>query len=168
MKKKSILFIVMVLVIGTGSLLAQEYRYAWIDFGFGGGMIHEWGRGAVFAELTLQEEQTTYSLRATRLFRPFSEARYDKAWDIGILYGRALTSPYSRIQVSGGIGIAWTVIRADYDDISTIGVPIEGRISYRFSRSFGVGFYGFFNMNPKENYSGLALNFRIGKNLNKG
>lgn len=167
MRKKLILFIMIVLGIGTGSILAQEYRYAWIDFGFGSGRIHGWGRGAVFAELTLREEQTTYSLRATRLFRPFSEARYDKAWDIGVLYGRALTPTSSRMQVSGAIGVALTEVRAEYDDVKTIGVPIEAKVSYRFSRSFGIGFYGFLNLNLKESYGGLGLTFRIGKNLNK-
>jgi len=166
MRKKAILFIVMVLVIGGGSLLAQEYRYAWMDFGLGGGTIHGWGRGAFFANVTYQDEQTTYSLRAVRLFRPFSEAMYDKAWDIGFLYGRTLTSPYSRIQVSGGAGIALTRVRVEYDDTDTIGIPIEGRISYRFSRSFGIGFYGFLNINARDSFYGFGYIFQIGKNLN--
>ncbi len=168
MRKKSILFIMIVLVIGTGSLPAQEYKYSWIDFGFGSGKIHIWRRSAFFFKATYQKGHATYSLRYTQLFRPFSEAKYDNASDLGVLYGRTLMPPRSRFQVSGGVGIALTGVKVKWEKVSTIGIPIEAQISYRFSRSFGIGFYGYMNINPRQNFNGVGLIFQIGKNLNKG
>jgi hypothetical protein len=166
MRKKSSLLIIFLLYIGTCSIFAQEYRNLWYNFGLGTGTIFKFQRSAFIGKLTYQKGHTTYSLRGLRLFRLFSEARYDKAWDIGFLYGRTLTHPSSRIQISGGIGIALTGVKVEYDDVDTIGIPIDGQISYRFSSSFGVGLYGYWNINGHQNFYGAGLIFQIGKNLN--
>lgn len=167
--RRSILFVVMLLVIGTGSILAREYRYGWLDFGSGMGAIHGNQTLAHFRKLTYQDGRVTYTLRSTQLAMFFDERAYGDAWDIGLLYGRALTSPESRVQVSAGIGLALTGMHdEEWENKKTIGIPVDVQMWYRFSRSFGMGFYFYLNSNSIQSFTGVGFTLRIGKNLNKG
>jgi len=169
MRKKVILFIVMLSIIGTGSILAGEYRYAWFDLGAGMGTIN-WNRTfSVQGRFAVQDGRTTYTLRGTQLGMMFEEKPYCNAWDIGLLYGRTLTPPDSRTQVSAGIGVALTgMYDEEWDKRKTIGIPVDLYIWYRFSRSLGIGYYFYLNGNSIKSFAGSGLTFRIGINMNKG
>ena len=174
MKQKSRMYaflILSLLLLGALSMCTrnlysepQSQKGNWYNLGLGSGDIHGYKRFAFSASLTLRRGTTTYSFRCAALFRPFSEAMYDNAWDLGVLYGRVLTPPSSPLLISGGIGLSVGGVRVRHDDKTTIGVPIEVQLIFKpSSSSFGIGFYGFANINTQQTFYGATLCLSIGR-----
>lgn len=142
----------------------QSQKGNWFNLGFGGGSIHGLNRIAFSANWTLRKVNTTYSIRYAALSSAFSETGHDYAWDLGVLYGRVITPPSSSILISGGIGLSVGGVLVKYDDnVTTIGVPIEVQLFLKPTPSFGIGFYGFVNINTQQTFYGVTLCLTIGR-----
>ncbi len=100
-----------------------------------------------------------------------TEVLGDEFWDIGLLYGWASSEYDYHISFSSGIAVMGgsrsegglfsdtprEVISAQF------GVPLEGQLFWRPSGNFGLGLYGFANLNTEQSFGGLALSVQLGK-----
>jgi hypothetical protein len=173
MKQKSRVssfLIVLSLLLFTFSMFTQDLysepqsiEGKWFNVGLGMGYIHGYNRAASCISGTLRKGNTTYSIHFAGLFRPLSGAEYDTAWDLGVLYGKALTPPNSLFLISGGIGLSLGRVTVKYDYVSTIGIPVEAQLLFKPFSSFGIGLYGFANLNTQQSYYGVTLCFTIGR-----
>lgn len=77
--------------------------------------------------------------------------------DVGVLYGRVLSTTPIYVSLSGGLGPVFGRRIS-----TTVGVPLEGQVFLRRS-IFGIGAYGFGNVNPEESFVGLAVSVQVGR-----
>lgn len=141
----------------------QSRKGNWYNLGLGSGDIHGFKRIAFSVSLTHRRVATTYSFRFLAMMRPFSEAMYDNAWELGVLYGRILTPPSSPILVSGGIGLGVGGVRVKYDNVTIIGAPIEVQLLYKPNSPIGIGLYGFANINTQQIFYGVTFCLSFGR-----
>ncbi len=87
--------------------------------------------------------------------------------DVGVLYGRGSRGAYGSSSVSVGVGVAG--IRRSFRETGdtafrlTPAIPVEARVLYALSPSFGIGFYGFGNFNTKQSFGGAVVGLHVGK-----
>jgi hypothetical protein len=82
-------------------------------------------------------------------------------WDVGFLYGRVAKASYGFAAISGGIGIVGEENFYDGDG-HRLGIPIDGQLYWTFSRTVGVGFTGFANLNSRKSFIGLMFCLQFG------
>jgi hypothetical protein len=78
-------------------------------------------------------------------------------WDVGALYGRSYKTGFAMI--SGSAGIAYVGGNAN----PTVGIPLESQIFWTPTRYFGIGVYGFGNINTKNSFGGALLGLQFGR-----
>lgn len=164
MNKRIIVCIIFLLVAGSSSLSAEEYKqnYFWTNLGFGstnvpGEHLH---LIAMNLELTKQLGYNYISLRGIFFGRAFSEGGFDKGTEIGLLYGREFirqSNTSSSFYFSAAIGVSVTRMRVDYDMVNTIGLPIEAKAVFRVSKKTGIGLYHYWNINAQQTYYGTHI-----------
>ncbi len=79
-------------------------------------------------------------------------------WDVGALYGRSYKTQYAMI--SGSAGVAYV---GPSEQAGTIGLPLETQIFWTPTQYFGIGIYGFGNINSKGSFGGALLGLQIGR-----
>ena len=86
--------------------------------------------------------------------------------DWGVLYGRASTHGHLHRSLAVGIGTA-RVYRAaasgDPTSTTHFGVPLEGQLFLRVGGVFGLGLYGYGNVNSDKTYWGLSAAIELGR-----
>ena len=111
----------------------------------------------------------------------------EKVWDVGVLcgrIGRIAKASYGFASISSGMSIVGGVRRGRYlggtgewvgtsyyfgtsyyeeNDFITVGIPVEGQLFWTPLAFFGIGFYGFANLNPEKSFVGALLCVQIGK-----
>ena len=86
-----------------------------------------------------------------------------EASDIGVLIGHTLCD--GSVLFSGGIGlglISGSFSQASYEK-SLLGIPVETQLFFRLSESFGIGLYGFLNINSEKTLGNVCLSVQFGK-----
>jgi hypothetical protein len=81
-------------------------------------------------------------------------------WDIGFLYGRILKRRLGLVSISGGISLVGIS-----DGVKTthhFGFPLDTQLFFTPSASFGMGIYGYANINSANSFIGMLFCFQIG------
>jgi len=96
-------------------------------------------------------------------------ATSNSVWDIGLLYGLQHKNPQDLISISVGIALVGGVKRVDQTLVTdtgekflTVGLPIETQMFWRLHKVFGIGLYGFANLNSQKSFAGGMLSLQIG------
>jgi len=100
----------------------------------------------------------------------------ETVWDVGVLYGRSAKVSYGLASISGGIGVVGGVRRGKYLGSSgwfssnyekltflTVGIPVESQLFWTPLSFFGIGIYGFANLNTEKSFIGGLFCIQIGK-----
>ena len=149
---------------------------SWLNLGLGVGSI---GLSAG-ASFSYNFGSSLISIRsvANSEFKIFGPSPSENVWDLGVLYGRSAKASYGVASISGGIAIVGGVRRGRYlgstggffsSDkyesltFSTIGIPIEGQLFWTPFSFFGIGIYGFGNLNPEQSFAGALLCLEFGE-----
>lgn len=85
------------------------------------------------------------------------DGRGTQNWDVGALYGRSYKTGIAMI--SGSAGVAYVGGSSD----PTVGIPLESQIFWTPTRYFGIGIYGFGNLNTKNSFGGALLGLQFGR-----
>lgn len=94
----------------------------------------------------------------------FGESSTPEAvWDVGALYGRIAKASYGFASISGGISIVGEVRPYKERTFLTAGIPFETQLFWTPLPSFGIGIYGFANLNREKSFVGALLCIQIGK-----
>jgi hypothetical protein len=153
-------------LLGTESTaLAQDTVSSRFDtFWIGGGLGAGSRDFAGHLNVAYQTGANLFSFRtagtAGLLSRGFS--------DWALLYGRATRAP-GRYQASVALGIAVADgcegggLGRCRDEPSVIGLPLETQLFWRPSKGFGVGLYGFADINQLQSFAGLTLGIQLGR-----
>ena len=96
-------------------------------------------------------------------------------WDMGLLYGRISKPKYLWVSFSAGLGLVGGVQRGKFlahrpcrgdvyekRAIRTVGIPVEVHLVKRVF-DFGLGLYGYGNLNPEASFAGVLLFLQLGK-----
>lgn len=77
--------------------------------------------------------------------------------DVGLLYGRATSAGPIHLSLSGGLApvFGWRVG-------TTVGIPLEAQATLR-KGMFGLGAYGFANVNSQESMLGVTIAVQLGR-----
>lgn len=148
--------------LNEDTIQTDKSRY-WVNTGLGVGTIGM----ALIAGTHYQFGPNLLSIRGSVTAEIFG----DEFWDIGLLYGWASSEYDYHVSFSSGIAIMGgsrsegglfsntprEVISAQF------GVPLEGQFYWRPFRYFGLGLYGFANLNIEQLFAGLALSVQLGK-----
>ena len=87
----------------------------------------------------------------------------EAVWDVGILYGRISKASYGFASISGGVSIVGAVRPYEERTIITAGFPVECQLFWTPLDFFGIGIYGFANLNKEKSFIGALLCIQIGK-----
>jgi hypothetical protein len=159
--------------------LSQDGPYTrnnpyWITLGLGGSSVFDNSASSVLA-ISAQKRHQLLSLRLVHNseFLSFSSPD-ERVWDVGLLYGGIARGRYGFMSLSGGISMVGGVRRGEFvkstgflssehkkDRFFTVGLPIEAQLFWTPSQNFGIGLYGFSNINKEETFTGVALAVQI-------
>lgn len=88
------------------------------------------------------------------------------ASDWGVLYGRSTPRGRLRGSLAAGIGMA-RVYRGGFSAAATttthFGVPLETQLFFRVSGVWGLGLYGYGNLNSDQSFWGLSAAVELGR-----
>ncbi len=88
-------------------------------------------------------------------------------WDLGVLYGRSTVSEYFHASIAGGPGLIGGHHVDDFgqrkDMATTVGAALQAQLFLHVLPSFGIGLYGFANINTETQLYGATLNLQFGK-----
>jgi len=122
---------------------------------FGGGGISSQG-GSVGFGASRQTRQHIFSGRFVRNYDYNGGGTVN--WDVGALYGRSYKTQSAMI--SGSAGLAYV---GPSGSAGTIGIPLESQIFWTPTQYFGIGVYGFGNLNTKNIFGGALIGLQIGR-----
>ena len=122
---------------------------------FGGGGISSQG-GSVGFGASHQFRQHIISGRFVRNYD--TEGGGTENWDVAALYGRSYKTTSAMISLGAGLGYVGPSSSA-----GTIGLPLESQIFWTPTEYFGIGVYGFGNLNTKNSFGGALLGIQIGR-----
>jgi hypothetical protein len=121
---------------------------------FGGGGISTQGGSAGFG-VSHQFKSHIISGRFVRNYD--SDGGGTQAWDVAALYGRSYKTQHAMI--SGSLGLAYVGPSSE----GTVGLPLESQIFWTPTQYFGIGIYGFGNINTKNTFGGALLGIQLGR-----
>jgi hypothetical protein len=161
-------------------------QFFWVNGGFGGSSVHG-GLGLHPGALSLGGSLCYQSGKNLLSFRYLRNEEFqilrtalpsETVWDTGVLYERIAKALLGFVSISTGISLVSGVRRGRYLSSSggwfgtsyyeeknfiTVGIPIEVQLFWTSSNSFGIGFYGFANLNKEKSFIGALLCIQIGK-----
>lgn len=126
---------------------------------FGGPAITTLGPG-LMAGIHVRNRGHQFTIRGVSTdLKPSGET-----WEIAGLYGRVITfrafqlSAGSGVGVVSGTGYSRLFASGTREDLETmIGLPLEGRVTWKPVSQAGLSFYGFANVNTAQPLGGIAL-----------
>jgi hypothetical protein len=163
----SVLTLVLLFGIETAGAQAPETR-TWLGAGLGAavrGGDHD-ADIALSLNLSHRRGAHVFSLRGVVAF----EFLGDDVSDVGLLYGRSLTSGAVFATAGGGLGVVSGTRRSGglfgggYSESfgPTIGIPLEAQLFVRVLSFLGVGVYGFANTNVEKSLLGATVAVQLG------
>lgn len=124
-------------------------------WGFGGGGLSSQGGSVGFGAST----QFGSHIISGRFVRNYDfDGGGTKNWDVGALYGRSYKTQFAMI--SGSAGVAYV---GPSSSAGTVGLPLESQIFWTPTNFFGIGIYGFGNLNTKQSFGGALLGIQVGR-----
>ena len=156
------LHLMLCILLVTGVLRAQDQGPGyWLNAGFGTNSL---GFISGSANVSLQPAWGVLSLRGTAN----SEDLFgDEIWDVGLLYGGAIRS--NDLLLSGGVGVAIVggsrsegLFSGRVGIPSVIGFPLELQALWQIIPPFGIGLYGYADINSEESFAGFTICLHVG------
>jgi len=91
----------------------------------------------------------------------------DGMWDTGLLYGRATRTRAFETWAAVGVGLADgtrspSFFGQTYQLSSVVGIPLEAHLTWTPASWFGLGLYGFADVNHSQSFAGVALGIDLG------
>ena len=126
----------------------------WLTLGLGGGQYRGYSATAALSEVTLQRGPHIFSLRALYMIYGSTFG----AWDLAALYGRGHHGGTYHVAVSAGPSLVGAA-----GDTRTFGLALSANVSWIALRFFGIGLYGYANINTPDPFYGAMLALRFGK-----
>jgi len=179
-------------VYGQSIYTDSSAQFFWVNGGLGASSVHgglgsDPGAPSFGGSLCYQSGKNLFSFRYL-LSEEFqilgTDSPSETVWDFGVLYGRIAKASYGFASISSGMSIVGGVRRGRYlggtgewvgtsyyfgtsyyeeNDFITVGIPVEGQLFWTPLAFFGIGFYGFANLNPEKSFVGALLCVQIGK-----
>lgn len=126
------------------------------------------GGTGLAAHWTLVTGRHAFSLRSALSFSLLGELvgaiigrDGGSAYDFGLLYGRPLVDTQQTfVSVGAGVGL---VQRMRDEGPAALGLPLEVQATARLTSWFGIGVYGFGNVNRMRSFGGVALALQVGQ-----
>ena len=151
-----------VLLVATAPLAAQSRRGVYLTVGVGPGWVHE----TAFAGAASLSYRSGASILIWRV-AGVAELFGDEMWDTGLLYGRATRTRAYQAWAAVGVGLADGTRRSSFfgtaDQLSSVvGIPVEAHLNWTPASWFGVGAYGFADLNHSQSFAGVALAIELG------
>lgn len=150
---------------------SQEHHY-WVNLGSGigwvdGGLGEDWGGISGGVSFSYQAGPSLFSIRWVAI----AELQLDLwgtsgpaegVWDVGALYGRIAKTSWGLASISAGLGLVGV---SDDQGVTTYhpGIPVESQLFWTPSSTFGIGIYGYANLNSEKSFLGALLCLQIGK-----
>jgi hypothetical protein len=152
-------------LLGTEStVLAQETASGFDTYWIGGGLGAGSEDFAGHFHISYQTGANLFSLRTAATAGLFSHGFSD----VALLYGRATRAP-ERYQAGIALGLAiadgceGSGLGRCRDRPSVIGFPLETQVFWRPSKVFGIGLYGFADINHLQSFAGVTLGIQLGR-----
>ena len=156
------------LFVATAPLAAQsgmpESRAGvWLTVGLGPG----WVRETAFAGAASLSYRSGSSVLVWRM-AGVAELFGNEMWDTGLLYGRGTRTRAFETWAAVGVGLADGTrssgsLFGQNDPLSSVvGVPLEAHLTWTPANWFGVGLYGFGDVNHSQSFGGVALGVELG------
>jgi hypothetical protein len=124
-------------------------------WGFGGGGFSSEGGSAGFGLST----QFGSHIISGRFVRNYDfDGGGTQSWDAGALYGRSYKTQHAMISGSAGVGYV-----GPSSKVGKVGIPLESQIFWTPTHYFGIGIYGFGNLNTKQSFGGALLGIQLGR-----
>lgn len=153
------------LTLATGSpLLAQEASSEFDTFWIGAGVGAGSNDFAGHFNISYQTGANLFSFRTAGTAGIFSAG----FGDVALLYGRATRAP-KRYQASVALGLAvadgctGSGLGGCRNLPSVFGFPLETQVFWRPSKVFGLGLYGFADINHSQSFAGVTLGIQLGR-----
>jgi len=173
-------------VYGQKTSSDSSGHFFWVNGGVGGSLVHgglgsDPGAPSFGGSLYYQSGINLLSFRYLRneefqILGP--DSPLETVWDVGVLYGRIAKASYGFASVSAGISLVGGVRRGRYLSSSggwfgtryfeeknfiTVGIPVEAQLFWTPLAFFGIGLYGFANLNIEKSFVGALLCIQFGK-----
>ncbi len=134
----------------------------WLTVGLGAGWIHETAFAGA-ASLSYRSGASVLVWRVTGVAELFG----DGMWDTGLLYGRATRTRAFETWAAVGVGLADgtrspSFFGQTYQLSSVVGIPLEAHLTWTPASWFGLGLYGFADVNHSQSFAGVALGIDLG------
>ena len=135
---------------------ALHPRLTWFNVGIGASYLQGSIDQAISigAALSSQWQEHLFSIRFIGNTLPSIFADAYVVWDLGVLYGRITRASFGFASLSGGIAL---VGRND----RTLGIPIDVKLFWTPSGSFGIGLYVFANFNRTRSFAGTLVSVQF-------
>lgn len=171
--KKSLVLVSLILCISISGFTQGRYdkTYFWLTGGLG---VSSLGSLGGVASIHLQYQRILFGLRATANAESIEMfGGGDEMFDFGFLVGYVLSDARMILSTSTGLarvtgsrfhgqpGIFGGGHRESISPI--IGVPFEFQAIYPVSSIFGLGAYGYLNLNREQTFFGITLCIAVGK-----
>jgi hypothetical protein len=164
--------------------MLKKASHWWLDAGLGVCKVNGGGEYDKYKGLTSLGINFSYQINKGLIlfhciynveFGVFLPSPLESVWDFGAFYGRFAKTSYGFASVSGGVSYVGGVRQGRYLrtegfsniyeklTFNTVGIPIEGQLFWTPTSHFGIGIYGFANMNPEKSLFGCLLCIKIGK-----
>lgn len=174
-------------IFGQSITSDSSKQFFWLNGGIGVSSVHGGlgsypGASSFGGSFCYQSDNSLHSFRYIRNeeFQLLgSDLPTETVWDCGALYGRIAKASYGFASISCGISILGGVRRGRYlsssgnwffatryydeNNFITIGIPVEGQLFWMPSSFFGIGLYGFANLNNEKSFAGALLCIQLGK-----
>ena len=162
----SVRWLSMLLVV-TAPLAAQgripeRPTGVWLTVGLGAGWVHQTAFAGA-ASLSYRSGASVLVWRVTGVAELFGDA----GWDTGLLYGRATRGRVYEAWAAMGVGLAdgtrsSSLFGQEYQLPSVVGIPLEAHLTWTPANWFGLGLYGFADVNHSQSFAGVALGVELG------
>lgn len=173
MIKKNLALVSLMFCISISGFTQGRYdnTYFWLTGGLGASSLGSLGG---VASIHLQYQRILFGLRATasaESVEMFSGG--DELFDLGFLIGYVLSDASTILSMSTGLarvtgshfygkpGIFGGGHRESISPV--IGIPFEFQAIYPISSKFGLGAYGYLNLNRERTFFGITVCIAVGK-----
>ena len=164
------LTLALLLPSGVAGQAAENPLRIWAAAGLGGGgglgssqMAGKTEGMIAIGELVGQKAPHQVMVRGLLMVDPMSDGASYGAGELGVLYGRTITTTFAHVGVAAGLALTGFDSCVDpYDSCQFPGVPLVAEAALTPFAILGVGLQVFANLNRHTSYAGVAVMVQLG------
>lgn len=171
-------------IVVSNSARSDSSTHFWINGGFGlnntgisfgGSLNYRITPGFLFSVRFLRNNETGFKLISFSNKEPMESVN-----DISILYGICNKTKRVMLTASAGAGVVFGLLRGNLlytnyngwfsstnlyeeNNFFTVGLPLQAQLFWTPSDAFGIGLYGFININKDKTIVGAMLSIIVGE-----